>query len=171
MKRKHLAKHQPAFTLIEILIVTIMLGIISISMAVSFSGSRTKVEFQDLEVKVINMIQEARSLGLANLLVNEESAEQTDYYLLTIEQDQLTLEAIGVEGNSLPIETLTLSEGYEITFRGSINELEILYSPPYGDIAFGNGQSTNFFTLAAKDGSYETEYSISIFGGFPEEVD
>jgi prepilin-type N-terminal cleavage/methylation domain-containing protein len=171
--RRTMPHTQKAFSLVEILIVMTILVVISTSLALSFGDSKQKVVFNDYEQQIVNMMQQARGLSLANILVAED--EETDYYQLSFARTGLTLTALGVgdDAGSDPTEeeinSLNFSEGYNFDLA-----FDIYYFPPFGDICFSSdcsdGESLQRFTFSLDESDFSTEYIFNIQGGYPEEL-
>ena len=166
-------KRQSAFTLYEIIIVIMMIAVVSVGLAISFGGTKTKVEFEAYETEIVNIMQVARGKSLANTLVGED--EETDYYLLDVNTDGMSLTAYGVDygesGAADPIEisSFTLEDGYEIN-----REFEVYYFPPYGELCFevdcSGTSSSKQFRIDSPNSEYFTRYLLNLHGGYPEEL-
>ncbi len=149
----------PAFTLIELLIVTLIIALLSGGFMISYTNLREKAVFDDDQSKTISIIQKARDLSLTNLQVNDL---ETDYYRLEVKTDGITLTGYDIDGGTRSIGSVTFSTG--IT---SDTEFYADYSPPYGTITLSTGGQSQDFTIADSNGNTST-VSIGIFGGFPE---
>jgi len=148
-----------AFTLIEILIVMMILGILAIGISINFEQSKKKAYFNDAELVVTNLIQRARGLSLTNLLVN--GTDIALYYELSAGADYIQLEAVS-DSNSELLEYIEFEHDIEID-----KNFIVYYYPPDGEVAISTGDSTIQFTLESPDGYY-TIYRIDNIGGYPE---
>jgi type II secretory pathway pseudopilin PulG len=164
-------KRHAAFTLGELMIAIMIIAILSISMVVNFSRSEQKAIFDDYRAQILAVMQQARGLSLSNILVEESTREETDYYVLELKTDGITLTAWGVDGSDVDIVDFDFEEGYEFT-----TDTYIYYFPPFGDICFTNdptcsgGTTGKTFTFQSTDGNYSQRYAFTIYGGYPEEL-
>ncbi len=154
---------KPAFTLVEIVIVIMMIGIFSTGFAISYSNSQKKVTFESDKEKVLSIIQKARNLSLTNLMVNDT---QADYYYLEVTGANLTgtgltLTGYDIDGVSSLIDSVTFSSGiYTNLF------LKVKYYPPYGTVTFDSG--IHGLILMDGTGNNASTITISEFGGFAD---
>lgn len=168
---------KPAFTFIEVLVVTIIIAILSMAVALSFQGTRDKIAFDNTKNEMVSFVQKARSLSLANLLI--EDTYPTEYYKLTINEDGMEIVAYGESGTvSESIDTLELTEGHGIYPYSADVGMPIYYFPPFGDICLTDELSdcdtagtTREFMLYNAEGTREVEFVISTTGGYLEELE
>jgi len=171
-------KHR-AFTLVEILIVIMITGIVSVGLAISFSGGRDQAAFKEAQSDITNIIQEARALSLANILIEGRANDfETDYYHLAVATDGITLTAYGVDAHDVVIDTEVNSIEIDSEANLEISEaLDIYYVPPYGEICFSysggcvfTSQPTEESFSLLRDGgaSQEVTFTLSIYSGYPE---
>ena len=97
---------KPAFTLVEILIVIMMIGIFSTGFAISYSNSQ-KVTFESDKERFFHY-SKARNLSLTNLMVNDK---QADYYYLEAGTASITLTGYDIDAGTSEIDSLTFSSG------------------------------------------------------------
>lgn len=159
---------KPAFTLIEILIVVILMAILTMTVAVSFDRSHDKAVFRDNQTEIINIFQKARSLAISNLLTEGDEAL---YYLVEITEDFIYLWTEGAAGGSEELARFYYDD--DITVEPA---LEIFYFTPYGDVCFDIGctdtDTEKTFTISSTSNTgYTATISISTFSGLPELVD
>lgn len=161
-----------AFTFIELLITIVVLGIITISLAVSFDATKGKADFRNNQAEMINIFQKARALSLSNVVVDTTNEINTDYYLLDVAEGSITLTAYGSDS----IYTTEI-DSYTFDDEISLNKnFKVYYTPPYGDICIDDltscSTTSKAFTLIGKYGDieYEQQYLISIHGGYAEEL-
>jgi prepilin-type N-terminal cleavage/methylation domain-containing protein len=172
-------KHR-AFTLVEIVIVIMIVAIISVALALSFTESKKHAEFKQVKADVTNIIQQARSLSLANILIDGSGSNQfeTDYYLLDFQVDSLTLTAYGTDSHDHPIDSeidsleFTSSTGIELDAA-----VDVYYVPPYGEVCFSYASGCDYDADTdtskelnlTRDGSDQSaSITISIYSGYPE---
>lgn len=170
-------KHR-AFTLVEIVVVVLVVGIVTAGLALSLNNGRAQAEFKNAEYQVTNLLQEARSLSLANILIEDESGDfETDYYHLSVTRPRMILTAYGTNDSgsavSQEIDTVELSMDHELSFDGVY---DIYYVPPYGELCFSysggcvfTGQPTELsFDLTREEVGQTRTFTISIYSGYPE---
>ncbi|MEK7146233.1 MAG: type II secretion system protein [Patescibacteria group bacterium] len=162
------SQKNPAFTLIEILIVVILMGILTATVAVSFTRSKDKAVFRDNQTQIINMFQKARSLAISNLLTEGDEAI---YYLVEITEDFIYLWTEGEAGGSEELDRFYFDDDITVT-----PALEVYYFTPYGDVCFDidctDTDTEKTFTISSTSSTgYTATISISTFSGLPELVD
>ena len=167
-------KPKPAFNLIELLITTTVVAILATVAAFSFSGAKNGATFNDQKTKVVDMLQQARSYSLSNVLVDSGTGEATDYYRLDIGENTLTLTAVGTSGtiSATELDSIELLDGYRIEFSSGAPDLEIYYFPPYGEICFSasncsDSTTEKSFVLSGPD-EREATITLNVFAGYPE---
>lgn len=177
---------QPAFTLIEMLIVSMIIATLAVTMAVRFNGTRDNAQFDSQIEEILTFFQKARGLAQSNLVV-DGSEEGTSYYYIQIDRGSTdniyTFKAVGEAGTELDIEELEVDSDYSIFFDG-YDSINILYTPPYGDVCFNVSTETRLtpgecedlefstveFTLMSNDGEYSQSFEVSRHGGFIQEL-
>lgn len=130
------ATRHNAFTLIEVLVVSMMIGILAMSMAVTFSGSKQSAQHRSTQDEVFNLIQKARGLSFSSVYVN--GVEPLDYYVLQFDAQEVQLNAIG-GSETEPIDSIELPEELMFTIGETyreVNEMALYYFPPYGTLCF-----------------------------------
>lgn len=141
------------------------MALISIAMALSFSGAKDRANFNEAEIEMLDLIQKARGSALSSVLVG---TDPVDYYELDFEESGITLTAVSETGTSEEIDGITFEPGITIS-----TAFEVYYFPPYGDVCFSSGCSDTVegknFTLESNIGESVT-YRISRYGGYPEEL-
>lgn len=155
---------RPAFTLIEVIVVVVIVALISSSLAIVTSRSRSKALFKDTEVQLTHLIQEARSSALSNLEIDNESAS---YYLLELSTSSATLTGYNELLTSTELDSLTYESGITLD-----DDYEIYYFPPDATVCFTAACSESYtyitMTLSSTGTDYESSITVSSFGGFPE---
>ncbi len=161
---------RPAFTFAETMIVISMTAILSVSLAFSMRNLRERAAFRDDQTKLVALLQKARSLALSNILVEGNT---TLFYRFHLESTGATLYAT-VDDAGTPTETALES----LTFQDNVNtpnDVEIFYFPPDGEICFNVDctwtEAETSFTLQTADSKYVTEFTVDIYGGFPDVQD
>ena len=166
--QKRMTTDHRAFTLIEMMIVTVIVAILALGLLFAFQGTKDKADFSNQQTQVVNLIQEARGLSLSNLMVGDEIAQ---YYLLSVQRGSVTLSSVAESGTLLEVGMVTF-EGDVSVPRGTT--FDTYYFPPYGDVCFSEDcaatdPTEDTFTLT--DGVNESDITITIYGGYPEVVD
>ena len=161
-----------AFTLIEIVIVIGITAVIAVTLVLTFKDTRVKATFDDYESQITNIIQQARTLSLSNILIvdsNTGTEEETDYYALVFTKpSSITLTAYGADVTTEAVDSITLEDGYTIN-----KTFTVYYHPPYGEVCF-NTDCDSFtpkivkLQSTAADTDYSTTFTISAHGGYPE---
>lgn len=165
---------QPAFNLIELLITTVIVAVLATVAALSFSGAKNGAVFNDQKTKVVDLLQQARSYSLSNVLVDSSTEKTTDYYILEIDENTITLSAIGTSSTTSTTEltSLELQEGYTFALPSGASKIEIYYIPPYGEICFyaydcSDSTEEISFILSGPDDRKAT-ITLNVFAGYPE---
>ena len=138
-------KETAAFTLIELMVVLVMTGILTVGFAINLNGLRDQSRFADIQSEVLSLIQKTRGLSRTSTLVDENFIE---FYYLQSNENGLLLrqwwEGIDFASDSL-LETLDLRE-FELenlVFEFSTDSeteldysgpLRICYFPPDGEV-------------------------------------
>jgi len=154
-----------AFTFIELIVVITMMAILATILAVSFQNLRLSSRFNDQKVKIVSLIEGARSQALSNILVN--GTAPTSYYLLDIESTAITLTAVAEDATSETLKTLTLDSDMTL----ATVPLEIYYFPPYGDVCFDSACAdtttiSKDFTLSDSTGAKTATFTLNVNGGY-----
>jgi prepilin-type N-terminal cleavage/methylation domain-containing protein len=173
---------QPAFTLIEVTIVVVIMAVLTVALALSFTGARTRATFTDQQLQVVNIIQKARGLSLSNSLDSRDNV--IDYYRLYVDSlaPTITLSSITTTDAGLEVEqevdSVELEEGFQIIILDEDGDpsgdwdFAACYIPPYGEIQFGFGCSDRdtemSFALSNSTIDREVTITISVHGGYPE---
>ena len=159
---------RPAFTLIEMMIAIIIIALLTIAMAFSFSGARDRSNLSDQKTQILNIIQEARGLSLSSLLT--ENGDVADYYELEIAEGDINLKAKAYQGGDILINRMDLEEEFEF----EPFDFSIYYIPPYGEVCIDDippcdgSTSEVSFTLQTEDGAQQAVFTITKYGGYPE---
>lgn len=160
----------PAFTMIELLIAIIIIAVLSVAIAVNLSRGALKANFDDQLVGIVHVLEQARTYSLTNFLI--EDTEPADYYLITIAETGVTLEAYGSSGLTSTLENVELADGFTISATSTTTlPQSIYYVPPDGDIYIESETSgiTEFeFSVEDDSGTYSETVSLNIYGGYPE---
>ncbi len=160
--------NQRAFTLIEVMIVTIMIAVISVGVSLSFGGIRKSTAFNEHQTRVVEVIQKARGLSLSHRVHNNEPI---DHYKLGLYRYKAILTSDGPGGVELIDEFKFDTTVWDIEIDVPI---DVYYFPPYGDICFtpncdGTDPTSKTINLySTSDPNYITEITIDVYGGFPE---
>lgn len=156
-------RHQPAFTLIEILIVVTIMALLAMAMSISFSGAKDRATFDDQKVKIVDLFQKARGSSLSSVLVG---TEPVDYYRVYVIRTGITLTAYAGINTEL-IDSLTFTDGVYVSSPTSV-----YYFPPYGVVCFTSDChdtiASGTFTLRNAAGEL-TIYRVYRHGGYIEE--
>lgn len=149
-----------------------IVAILSISLAFSFSGARDRSNFADQKTEIINLIQEARGLSLASIQVDDATPWVPDYYAVETAEDSIEINAYTYDdSNESTIETLTLIDGF------SLDVVTFYYIPPYGETCIeeppceSGGETEQSFVLYSPDETQQSQFTVSIYGGYPEVED
>lgn len=181
-----MTRRRPAFTLIEVLVVSMIIGILAITMAVSFSGSRENAKHNSNKDEIYNFFQKARGLSFNSVFVN--GSEELDYYLMTVGEDEMTLVAVGTGSETEEVASVDVADDLMITFENyyeGASEITLYYFPPYGTLCFQDDLSgcdekptwatvevgdTIYVELISENGEeeYNVVFSIDKHGGFVE---
>ncbi len=156
-----------AFTLVELLIVIVILAVLCVLLATSYIKLASAARFNNAKTDIVNMIQKARSLALSNILINDDPDYPTEYYVLTLEADEVTIDAYASDGTHESLETLTLDSSFRFS-----SPIEAYYFPPYGAVCF-NGEtcadtSTSKTTTLTDTYSHTATFTIDVNGGYVE---
>lgn len=151
------------------MIVILIIAIMSATLVLNFQSASEKGQFDAQVTNIVRVIEQARNYSLSNYLVND--SEPTEYYLLTIGNDYLTLEAFAEFGGLH--ETLVdydMDKGFTTT--GSDDD-ELFYIPPYGELCLTypcveGGEMEYSFTISNADESLTQPITITTYGGFAE---
>lgn len=153
-------KKTPAFTLVEFLITITVVALLTTAMRISFGASRVSAEFKQVQTEIVSLLQEARNLGFSNLYTDGISI---DYYEVGVQPDVITLRGYE-DGTSTVIREIVLPDNYSID-----SSFDITYTPPDGEISFGDGSTSQTFELLNNEAGLSATFVISIFGGgYPE---
>gem|GEM_PF-1720085 len=172
-KSRMITPRTRAFTLIEMMIVTVIMAILAIGLLFAFQGTKDKADFSNQQIQVVNLIQEARGLSLSNLMVESGGTDYVaEYYKLEIAPAAVSLTA-HADTDEDGIADASVEIG-EVTFEGDVfvrlsTIFDAYYYPPYGDVCIDDcstGPTQDTFTLT--DGVNETDITITIYGGYPE---
>lgn len=156
-----------AFTLIEVMIVTILVGILSVGLSLSFGGIRESTAFGQHQTRVVEIIQKARGLSLSNRLLNDQPI---DSYFLYITNEGIALHVTGPGG----VEEVDRFDFDRSNWDFQIDTVfDVYYFPPYGDICFTEScnsglTSRSFHLYSPSNPELDTQITIDIYGGFPE---
>ncbi len=188
------ARAQKAFTLVEILIVTSMVAIITVSIAISLPESRKRSRFEDNHLKIVNLIQQARGLSLSTKLIDGGTGNlrKVDRYVLDVHSDFVRLFASAREGVDDQVDEEGVNDRvYEEIERHTLDEelyitnlqngtctgpcITVFYILPDGQVCFSEdcqdeSASARSFLLHSEENKYVNHYEIDIVGGFPEVV-
>ena len=154
-----------AFTLMELLIVIVILAVLSVLLGTSYIKMASAARFNNAKTDIVNMIQKARSLSLSNILIND--TEPTDYYVLTLEVGEVSIEAYASDGTSETITSLPLDSSFSFD-----TSLSVLYVPPYGDVCFDNiacaSTDTTRDLILTDTYGHTATFTIDVNGGYVE---
>jgi len=166
-------KHRSAFTLIEILIVIIITAVLTVGLAVSFSGGKALADFKADKAELTSLIQLARNSSLSSVLIDDEY--ETDHYLLELSSSAASLTAYGEDtANYVELDSMEFNTDYEITLDDS---LSVYYIPPYGEVCFtytggacdySDGTTSETRILEREDSDQTATFTITIYSGYPE---
>ncbi len=161
METPGLAQKRPAFTLIELMIVLVIIAIITTALVLSYQQLNLKVRYDTHVNNIVRIFQEARSRSLSTVLI--EGTEPTEYYLLALNNYGIELIAYS-ENLEQVIEVYDFDEDIEIS-----DEWEVYYFPPSGDLCFGSancaGNTIELSTVLEDDsGSYSTRFRMELNG-------
>ncbi|MBT4385113.1 type II secretion system protein [Candidatus Peregrinibacteria bacterium] len=181
------ARHtKPAFTLIEVIVVTSMVAILSMGFALNIDKIRKRGNFHAVQNEIVGVLQNARSLSLSNQLRTNEGDGidyPVKYYRIMIKENGLGLDAyLDMPGaDPLPQENLTLVDFDSMTEEDfsiidnmvADRNLLVFYFPPYGEICFNNKDCSSAsiektFRFHTDDDEFATEMTLSIHGGTVE---
>jgi prepilin-type N-terminal cleavage/methylation domain-containing protein len=168
-------KHR-AYTLVEVLVVVMITALITVGLALSLSNGRGHAQFKQYQSDITNIIQQARTLSLANILITVSGVDyETDYYELAFAEDSVTLTAYGDSGAvSSEIDSVTFEESYGIALDAAQT---IYYLPPYGEVCFTYSSGCDYTTdtdtskdlvLARENSDQSVTFTVSIYSGYPE---
>lgn len=171
-------KHH-AYTLPEIIIVVLVTSIISLALAVSFSNAKKQAEFKQDQADIVNIIQEARTLSLANIIVEGSVNDfATEYYLLEFTTDGVELTAHATNGFGYDVSSDVSSVSLNSDLGIGLNTTQkVYYVPPYGEVCFAYSSGCDYTSdtdtqkelVLERDGSnQESTITISIYSGYPE---
>lgn len=172
-------KHR-AFTLIEILIVIMIAGVVSVGLALSFTNGKAQADFKQAQSDITNLLQEARALSLANILIEDGGDSfETDYYHLDINTTTLTLTAYGADDSGAEVSSEINSVELNFPTEMEIDDTyDIYYIPPYGEVCFSysggcvyTSQPTEqTFRMERNDDgvTQEVDFTLSIYSAYPE---
>jgi len=169
-------KHRSAFTLIEILIVIIITAVLTVGLAVSFSGGKALADFKADKAELTSLIQLARNSSLSSVLIDDEY--ETDHYLLELSSSAASLTAVGYESDgtehTVELESMTFNTDHNIELDDS---LTVYYIPPYGEVCFtytggacdySDGTTSETRILEREDSDQTATFTITIYSGYPE---
>lgn len=158
-------KRRPAFTLIELLLVIMIIAITSAALAVSTRTATLKAKFDDQILNIRRIVEEARGYSLSNTLVNDLTP--AEYYLLSITTTGLSLSAVAEDGTTEELDSFTYLTGYAMS-----EPMEVYYIPPYGEVCFAypcdDVLTEDSVTFSDTGANYEAMITIDIYGGFAE---
>ena len=164
---------RPAFTFIELMITTLILGFLAVAGSISVQKSRIRATFRGYETEIIHLVQQARSSSLSNLRIGDEddlgATEEVVHYELLIQEEGITLNAVG-DTISKELGVVDLSTDDDVSIS---TEFEVYYFPPYGEVCFSpscldGGLTEQSFTLDSEFSDMYTQVTIDVYGGFPE---
>lgn len=177
---------KPAFTLIEILVVTALVAITTISVAVSLPNSKNRAHFHDNQLKVTDIIQKARARSLSTLLLESQTTpgefSPSVHYGLDVHRFFIRTFVMAENGTMEELDRVDLKnnayitryDNTECTVLGTdIPCITVFYQLPNGNVCFSencNDEScgSRSFLLHSENDEYVTQFIIDIVGGFPE---
>lgn len=151
-----------AFTLVEVIIVTVIITMLSLSLALSLTATQDRALFEEQELALISLLQDARALSLQNTLIDDE---EVTHYELEVTERELNLYA-HTSGR-------TQLENLRFESASLTPEIEIYYFPPDGTLCFfqedcSDPEESVQFTLSHHTEDLSSSYELSIYGGYPE---
>ncbi len=154
--------------MIELLIAIIIIAVLSIALAVSLSRGVLKAKFDDQVLQVVHVLEQARTYSLTNFLILD--TEPADYYLISVTSAGVMLDAYGPTLD-YGLENVALADGFEI--EDITGSEYAFYFPPDGEICFdtpdcASGITEISFTLVDSSGTYSSQITLNIYGGYPE---
>lgn len=162
-----------AFTLLEVTIVILIMAIMTATLAWAFRRSQVRSQFDAQVTEIVGLFQEARALSLSQVIVN--GTDPADHYILTVEQNELRLEA-AYDSGSETLDNISLDYNWFISLNGqeaAEEAIEFFYYPPEGDICIAgdcsnNAETAAVFYLVDDENELSTQFTVSVFGGYPE---
>lgn len=162
--------HRPAYTLIETVIVAVLIAVLSVGFTISVQDIVERNALKSNEARVVNLIQQARSMALSKKLLN---GQEVEFYLL-----ELTAEAISLSSNDGTVLSNTaftrdVTASWEVDICS--DRWRVWYSTKDGSLSFDEpaaGCDTDArsreFTLHSPQDKYQAHYSVDVYGGFPQ---
>lgn len=155
-----------AFTLIEFMIVTAILAILTSGIVVSLNAGRSKAKYRDHQNKIVNMYQTARALSTSNRLLTNVQAE---YYHVNLSTGTIYLEGVDIVGTPTLIDQFDFDPAITID-----NPFDIYYYTPFGKACFTlgcpGGTDIKQFTINSDEIDYNIDIAVTYTTGFPEVI-
>ena len=151
--------NKKGFTIMELLVVIVIIGIASSVMVINFNKGEQNNKLQRSAQQVIQSIRKAQNLALSSA---EISGQIYDYYGVHFDKQTMPssyyvfaslLDKIYDTGEE--VETINLEQGITISSISPIqnNKLDIIFLPPYAFVEFNPVASNSTIIIKKQDGT------------------